>query len=223
MSALLIVSFGIINVLSQGFDCNYGTFEYVNNVCMYDCEYDDNHIPISSLSFGQIRSECSRVDTAARIYSCTMNDLVWPKDTCDCPYCSCSSSNDGTLFELKSYRDGGPTKECFNCSCTTSSDSAITGLVYNCNELIDANDPNEWNDFQCPPITCTDSSGVTQGIRSEWFEDVSTSLECNQFCYCSPANGKICATGWSNIVASQTLSAALLDDCGYNDETKGVE
>ena len=193
---------------------------------MFNCENDNYYIKAADFSFAQIRSECNNVDIAARIYSCTIDDLIWPPiDSCGCPYCSCSSSNSkGTTYALNSYQNGGPRKECFNCTCSTpSSSTGITDIVYNCNELLRVDEPSEWNDFQCPPETCTDSSGYSQSAGTEWFEDVIDGEVCDEFCHCSPTQGKICATKFSNILADEVLSVALLDQCGYNAETKGVE
>ena len=64
-SSILIATFGIISITSQAFKCIEAEFKL-----------NGNKVSPSSLTFGQIRESCSNVDTAARLYGCTIDDLV---------------------------------------------------------------------------------------------------------------------------------------------------
>ena len=184
---------------------------------MFDCERNNNnYIPVSAVPFGLIRETCALVDDAARIYGCTIDDLVWPSTvSCGCPYCKCPSLNtDGDIQELKSYKTGGPSKTCFNCACVngTSIKPGLTGLVYSCDEISSVNEAIEWQDFECPPSSCTDANNNTRSANEKWFGDIPDDAECDEFCYCS-SQDTVCTKGWDNIISGDTLKP-FREQCG---------
>ena len=197
-------------------NCPYGFPAMHNGTCMFYCDRTSdfsesiNCVALADLTFATIRDNCDQVDYAARIYGCTIDDLLWPSDCSgytDCPYCKCSSSNAGVTYELKSYRRSDPTKDCYSCTCTEASDPGISDLVYDCNKVLTSNNAYEWEEFGCPPSECKDDYNNTKTAQYSWpwFEDVSDEFECPKFCYCSPNNGNICETGLTNILASDKV------------------
>ena len=112
-----------------------------------------------------------------------------------------------------------PKKICYNCTCSSNEDRGIIDLVYQCDELTVANTPYQFEEYNCPPVyeTCTTSTdSIKSAGYSRWFEDVvDASVECTEFCYCSESDGKICATGFDEIMANEELTEAFHYECGY--------
>ena len=138
------------------------------------------------------------------------------------------------MRELQFYQVGVPTKECFSCTCTVSWDAGITDLVYDCEQLLRATHADEWEEFQCPPMTCQYSianqgpsiyptSPTTRPVQDIWFEQVANTTQSDRFCYCAPNQGAICETGWANIMANDVLLNRFREECGYDQYTIGVE
>ena len=219
---LLIVSTITINVISQS-QCLWGQFEYNEDVCMFRCRHPNtDYVNSSSLSFEQIINNCENVSSANRVHGCTMEDLVWPQDICQCPHCKCSSLSAMSSTQLMTYDPPGLSSRCINCTCHTSSDSGITDLVYSCDELLYVEytpekqpweTPWQWNHYKCPPESCMQSNGVQKNVYDAWFEDVADGSHCDTFCFCSASEGNICATGWSDIVSTPILADKLADQC----------
>jgi len=237
MKSLITWSLLLISVFSQN-NCDYGRFEAVDDYgsdifestlsysCMFDCEYDNNYIEIEDLPFDTIKSACSNVERVANAYpdDCnSLDDLVFPSDYgyCSCPYCKCSKKNEeGEILTMVSY---GPQKECESCTCSASATNyGIDEMVYNCDQLMEVDDPREWNDFQCPPESCTATSysGSTNELDGGdyWWNDVGDSdIFCTEFCYCSGKDGEVCETGYTNIMANDGLFNKFMYSCGdYN-------
>ena len=42
---------------------------------------------------------------------------------------------------------------------------------------------------------------------------------CQEFCYCSGINGKICEYGYENIMENDQLKYAFMEECCYNMNT----
>ena len=221
MKLICIASLSIIGVLSQT-DCSYGGFDWVNGKCMFNCEYQGNYVEISTLSFDLIKDECSDISRAAALFpnDCnSLDDLVYSDTTCRCPYCKCSTQDlDGEIETLLSY---GPSQVCLNCTCSNDAVAntyyGIEEMVYDCDYLYGTSDPINWNNYQCPPETCMRTTGGNEyeaSSGSYWWEDVSSATLCTEFCYCSPKVGKICATGYDNILANDVLTEQFHRDCG---------
>ena len=231
MKLICIASLTLIGVLSQT-DCSYGGFdEDENGECMYNCEWDNNYVEISTLSFDFIKDECSGVSKAAALFPDDCNsvqDLVYSDESCRCPYCKCSTEDlqgvTGTTLKW------GPSKYCYNCTC--SADAAenygVTDMVYNCDNLGGVNDPWNWDDYQCPPQTCIETEYNGNKLEKSqgwyWWHDVGDSdTLCQEFCYCSGKDGKICETGYDNILANDVLANAFHADCGYSFASAAVK
>ena len=90
MNFICIAALTIIDVLSQDVDCSYGSFDENpdnNNKCMFNCEYDDNYVEISTLSFDFIKDQCPYVGLAAAFFPSDCNsvdDLVYSDANCIC-------------------------------------------------------------------------------------------------------------------------------------------
>ena len=232
MKLITIASLTIIGVLSQT-DCDYGGFdEDENGECMYNCEWDNNFVEISTLSFDFIKEECSGISTAAALFpnDCnSLDDLVYSDTDCRCPYCKCSTENlegvTGTKLQWVS-------QTCYNCTCSDTSDAntyyGITEMVYECDFLAGVDSPYNWDDYQCPPETCTEIEYDGEETKREgndyWWDDVGDSdTLCTEFCYCSGKDGKICATGYANILANDLLADAFHRDCGWDSDSAAVK
>ena len=222
MKLICIASLTIIGVLSQT-DCSYGGFSTnpSNNKCMFDCEYDANYVEISTLSFDFIKDRCSGVSRAAEFFPSECNsldDLVYAEDYCSCPYCKCSDL-DGEVGTLLSY----VSQVCLNCTC--SDDTFINSfygieenIIY-CDSLYGTSDPIDWNNYQCPPETCTETEydgDINQLYPGDlfWGDVGDSDTKCTKFCYCSAKEGEICATGYANILADDILADQFHYDCG---------
>lgn len=216
--SILVIS-SVINIINSE-NCTYGDFQINNETCMFNC-WQQTSISLSSVPFTAIKNRCSNVNIAANKLGCTINDLVWPSDSCGCPYCKCSLDSED-FYELYSYSDDGPERFCYKCECSASSDSGITDLVISCHQWIDADEVNEWQDFKCPPTACLDSDGNPKTMWSDWWEDVADGLDCDKFCFCSADQGTICATGYANIMANDKLLNAFRSDCGDSFYMRGV-
>ena len=247
MELISIAALIFIGVYSQH-DCGWGYFEtvFANNStapespdgdsfefiyggsCMYYCGNYENHVDIDTLSFDEIKEECSEVE---RVYSAnpddcnSLNDLLFPSDYgyCHCPYCKCSTKNeDGDISTTLSYGNNGPQQKCANCTCSALlTKYGIHQMVYDCDELMEVDDVTTWNDFQCPPEKCVwENDDRKRNVGDYWWNKVGDSdgytdnSLCTQFCYCSGKDGEICETGFDNITANDILFDAFMSDCG---------
>ena len=221
MLSVFAASMCIIHVVSQKVDCDYGYFASVNNECLFPCfkQYDSLFVYIdqvtpSSLSFRTIKDACPNVDAVAKIYGCTIDNLVWPQDTCDCPYCRYESLQETQSYTTINshitndlYTTFHLEKGCYDCTFEPTSDLGTGDLVYQCNATSIVSHPYEWDHFKCPPETCVDSDS------NYWFVNDSSSIECDTLCHCSGTQGKICLKGWSNITSNPTFVYGLSTHC----------
>ena len=211
MKSIYLGTFAVVGTLSQFCD-DWGYFKEYNNECMFQCEGSDNYIEINTLSFDpMIINYCSQIEKAYEYGLCnSLDDLVWRDDRCNCPYCSCSSEG---LF----YRDTTtyqPQLQCDKCICgkIPDYDGIMTDMVYDCQEIINVDNPFDYNFYSCPPNECTatiNGENKTVIAGEKWWS------ECTKFCYC-PGNGNtVCETGFSNIIANDDLNIQLINDCSY--------
>ena len=161
MKLICIASLIIIGVLSQT-DCSSGGFSKKNGECMFNCQWEGNYIEISTLSFDFIKDICTdRVGVPAALFpdDCnSLDDLYYSETTCGCPYCKCSTPDlDDEFLTLYSY---GPEQTCYDCFCSTF--IGKTDELYFCDYEYGTNDPFSWNNYQCPPESCTATEYVRQ-------------------------------------------------------------
>ena len=208
----------VMGAVSETIYCPWGDFETYNDQCMFDCN-SGNYAEISTLSFNFIRSQCKNVDIGYREGICnSLQDLVYRNDSCQCPYCKCSSSG-SSYPEILKY---DPSKECFNCTCgTVPSYYEIFDKIYDCDQIMEAYNPVDWEFYGCPPNKCevTDYLGRTRTYSAgqHWWADVGDQdTFCTKLCYCPATGDAVCATGFSNIVNDDKLNYALINDCDYD-------
>lgn len=219
MNLFYICPLIIICTVAQNSICSYGWFEENNGECMFNCNYEDDFVEPSTLSFSFIRSTCSNVEDAYQQGICdSIDDLVYRADYCTCPYCKCSTSS-SELVEV--FNLNNPDKTCSNCTCSDAPyDSyGIDDKIYQCTQLISVDSPYEWDLYACPPNECIEiTSWGDEYIHyagDEWWNDVDDSnTSCTEFCYC-PANGEaICETGYQAILSTYpALKNQFIEDC----------
>ena len=95
----------------------------------------------------------------------------------------------------------------------------ITDYIYECDRLSYDYRAYNLDDSQCPPMRCTRTNydGSIDGtyLRESWWNDVADNETlCTEYCYCSPTEGKVCATGYSDIMANPKLLDEFMGDCG---------
>ena len=224
---MLVICFASLLIGYISADCNYGYFQAQNETCMFNCEYSQ-WIPAENLTFIDIVYGCENIRTANLAYpdDCnSLDDIVWRNDTCDCPYCKCSTESDESFFDILSYNSGifdgkGPEKECISCICSTLPPSyGINGYVYDCKSEMSVTNPFEWDDYQCPPTECKETTYYNYTycrlVGYNWWDDVGDSETlCTEFCYCSGKDGKVCETGYENIMANDGLRYQFMSNCG---------
>eukprot|EP01084_Bolivina_argentea_P119131 211264_1 len=199
-STMLSFFFAVYLPLLTSAICN-GDFNTDNNVCKFEC-YDGTYEEVSSLTFDEIRDQCDEVMDGYRFNraECSdKDDLVWSTDSCECPYCGCSTPD--TEGESKSWTEL-ISKRCKNCKCTTHPyDTTYNGNIYQCETTSSVYDPYNWDDFTCPGVECTDSvSGEKHPPGRPYFADVDADQKCEKFCYCKFDGTSECQTGFSNII-----------------------
>ena len=222
-SSTIFIIYSLLNVVIAQY-CDSGQFDTIQGNCKFDCNYNGNYINMSSIPIYTIRKLCPSIDAAMRLYTCTIDDFVWPSDSCGCPYCKCTTQNSGgDISEIEYYKEEQLQKSCYNCTCSASSDSGITSLIYSCKRLVVADDPFSFGNFRCPPTLCIDSDGNERAIDESWFEQNTNDTLCEAFCYCS-AEGTICETGFENILDNDVLATAFQEECGnaFDYYTKSV-
>ena len=198
---------------------------------MFNCEWsNDNYIELNAVNFAVYVEECPNIAAASRMYpdSCkSISDLVFPSDSCDCPYCKCDTATiqphvDSVIEYSITQINEGIEEYCYNCTCGLSGDSGIgSQLVYQCDELLQARSPSEIAFFSCPPNTC---SGTVRGFSETfsagdyWWPDVADSSKpCDTICRCSIAGNNECSTGYEDILSTRdNIMQAFIDDCGQN-------
>ena len=198
-------------------NCKYGRFNEYNGECMFDCEYQNNYVATSTLSFDFIAEQCDDVRTANEDGICdNLDDLVWRDDQCQCPYCACSSA--GTSYkEVINYN---PELKCYEITCDQlpSYNGNITDNIYQRQHKISVFWANEYDLFGCPPNTCINGTKIA---GDSWWND--TDPTCTTFCYCPGDGEAICETGSANIIANEALSYQFIKKCGHQNNIKGVE
>jgi len=219
----------IVSAVSQDItNCDYGQFEVDPSTgnCAFDCEYDDRYVAISTLSFAFIKEQCRNVEYAAILYPddcASLTDLVWPRD-CECPFCGCSTETSTPEYDtLTKYVE----KECVSILCQSVVDDAgEEALVRQFNSELSVSDAVLWNEFACPPQTCTVATSVgtyyehtheyTQG--EHWFPGNSDGTCGDSFCFCGSDGNENCAN-FSAITSStddhDLLKYKFLDECRY--------
>ena len=228
MNSLIVASLLILRVSSQ--TCNdFGYFIENNGECMFWCSTDSDYIPITDLTFDFFKSLCITVSGANLYYPdhCnSLQDLVFRNNSCGCPYCQCiNQDGSSSVLQTQKLITDGPLKTCYNCTCSIPPSSyGINESMFHCDDIIEARFPSDWNDYKCPPETCSSS----HELGDIWWDDVDDSdTLCTKFCYCSPSEGEICETGYGNIMANEKLSNAFLSECGVKwsagDKSGGVK
>ena len=100
--------------ISNGQDCEYGSWGDVHGVCMFTCaDGTAKSTAQSTLSFDFIRSQCADVNRAYEAGICNSSDDLVFRNACTCPYCKCSTSNQWYIEQF-SYE---PSKACYDCTC----------------------------------------------------------------------------------------------------------
>ena len=235
MQTPLVIASFIVNVISQS--CEWGNFYEDNtNTCLFDCEADGYYIPLDTVPFDIIKDKCPRIAYANYLYPDDCNstsDLFY--GSCNCPYCKCTNPNTFDLGERLAYGTStflppvGPTATCVNCTCTDTLLSHLSETVYDCNLLLQADDPRELEEYSCPPNTCTDTTwwGETVDFTAGdywWSDNGNSSKLCTEFCYCTGNGGSICETGYENILNDDKLLGAFKADCHlYNSGLPAVK
>ena len=222
--AILIIFITSILINGISSSCVFGFFSGTNPDCTFYCNFD-SFISVYNLSFTEIKIQCDNVRIASLAYpnDCnSLDDLLWRNDSCSCPYCPCTQQQDeSVLSELLYYNDDTshmhPVKECVSCKCSSPSSSnygGIDGFIYECDTEMIVDDFLGWDDYICPPDTCKDDNNNTKQVGDYWWEDVEDyNTLCQQFCYCSGTDGKICAYGYENIMENDKLKWAFMKDC----------
>ena len=202
-----------------------GRFDIDNNgTCGFNCD-PDTFVPFDNLTFSEIKRGCDNIRYTNSLYpnDCnSTNDLIWRNDSCSCPFCKCQQQeeNEELFIEPITWIDflpmTHPVKECIGCTCSEpSSDYGINGLIYQCDLKMEVDNFLKWSDYACPPNTCKDGNNNTKEVSEYWWENVKDDETlCQQFCYCSGTDGKICATGYDNIMANDKLRYAFIENCG---------
>ena len=113
---------------------------------MFNCEYNGNYVETDTLPFDVIKNQCQNIRLANQFNPSKCNsldDLVYRNDTCECPYCKCSTKS-ARLEEEVSYNgnlyqsDSGPYAACYNCTCQEPLWywDGITDLIYSCGNAL---------------------------------------------------------------------------------------
>lgn len=227
----LIGIFAVISAIGVFGDdlCDYGGFDRVNDTCMYNCNWDNVYIDIEDLSFETIMEECDNVEQGYANGICTgVGDLVYRNDSCECPYCKCTEMGSTLVEEISYDSDSGPSKQCENCTCSEPDwwmkRNGITDLIYQCNYLINADNPQNWEFYECPPNQCVYNETSEWG---GWYTNEFTagdviwpnveddSTECTEFCYCPSSGDPICTSGYDNILGDETTAYLFDNRCDY--------
>ena len=238
IKSLLLPIFGVLSITDEECGYPYG-WEYQNGVCSYQCTIDEevdefgnvlkqsvSYTPASQLTFDFIKDVCWET-TIAEINSLlpsecnSLDDLVWPADSCGCPYCKCNAVSDPSYQKFESTRIGDndahdwPDEiqaKCYECTCAQSSDSSITDYVYQCDLSRSVTNADDWQYYSCPINTCIktnyDESTSEYEAGLSWFADTTDQNElCETFCYCDGTGNSVCQTGFDAIM-NQNINLA---------------
>ena len=225
MRLIHIASLTIIGLANAGDPyCGGGTFTDGTGECKFICS-DQTYIDIEDLTFDMIKDNCGNVAAAAAINdNCnSLEDLVYTQDECQCPYCKCSGDMVWETTEISRYHSGdglaNPSKQCYNCTCVDwTAVSSIESKINWCYQTTQAQDPDDFDLYKCPSAKCEanryNGTDIVYG-GTYWAEDVDEGEMCETLCYCDGTDGKICKTGWENIVDDDKMVNWLRDDCQY--------